>query len=235
MTDFQYVGSELEIFAHAKNWKTYVRATILRYLAGEVLEVGAGIGAATQIFYDGSQQRWVCLEPDAKLADEIPVQNLPHPERCQVRSGTLPDLGAEEHFDCIVYMDVLEHIEDDSGELRQAATHLKPSGHLVVLSPAMPWLFTEFDSRIGHYRRYTKATLRGVAPGSLEEQTCRYLDSMGVLASLGNRLLLHSSTPRKSQILMWDRFLVPVSRFVDPVLASLFGRSILGIWKKPAP
>ena len=70
MTDFAYVGNELVLFAGATTWKSYVRFRLRSYLSGDILEVGAGIGAATATFYDGTQRRWVCLEPDA-LADRI--------------------------------------------------------------------------------------------------------------------------------------------------------------------
>jgi len=60
-----YVGQELDLFALADNWKSYVKAQIAIYLTGDVLEVGAGIGATTAALHDGTARRWVCLEPDA--------------------------------------------------------------------------------------------------------------------------------------------------------------------------
>ena len=71
MTDFSYVGSELELFAGATTWKSYVRSHLRSFLSGDILEVGAGIGAATAAFNDGTSQRWVCLEPDRVLAERI--------------------------------------------------------------------------------------------------------------------------------------------------------------------
>jgi len=154
--------------------------------------------------------------------------------RCRVkaRMGTLETLGDEEKFDTILYIDVLEHIADDLGELRHAATHLAPEGHLVVLSPAHPFLFSPFDTALGHYRRYTLASLIAVSPGSLKPVRLAYLDSAGLLASLANRLLLAQSIPRLSQILFWDRFLVRISKFMDPLLRHSLGKSVLGIWKR---
>lgn len=228
----RYVGSELEIFANAINWKSYVRSKIRPFLRGHVLEVGAGIGAATQEFYDGTQQRWVCLEPDPNLARQIPVELLPNRERCEIRVGTLANLGEEESFDCVIYMDVLEHIKDDQGEARRAAQRLRQGGHLVILSPAFPFLYTPFDQAIGHCRRYTKNSLRAIAPQNMQEEICVYLDCVGALASLGNRIFLHSASPGKRQILLWDRVLVPLSRVADWVVGHSVGRSILLIWKK---
>jgi SAM-dependent methyltransferase len=232
MTDFAYVGSELNLFAGATTWKSYVRHHLQSYMSGDILEVGAGIGAATAIFYDGTQRRWVCLEPDRELADQIMSNLPPHRANCEVVVGTVSDLGPGEQFDGILYMDVLEHIEADAAELAHAASHLKPNGTLVVLAPAMPWLFTPFDAAIGHYRRYTKASLRSIVPQGLRETKCIYLDSAGLLASLGNKLFLRSRIPSKAQIQFWDRTMVPISRYTDRALNHAIGKSILGVWQR---
>jgi hypothetical protein len=147
-------------------------------------------------------------------------------------SRTLADLVPDEKFNAILYMDVLEHIEDDEGELTRATSHLKTNGYLVVLAPALPWLYTPFDAAIGHYRRYTKSALRAIIPEGLSEEKIQYLDSIGMLASIGNRLFLKSATPHINQIRFWDRFLIPFSRIVDPVVGHSFGRSVLAIWRK---
>lgn len=232
MSDFAYVGSELDLFAGAITWKSYVRFHLRPYLSGDILEVGAGIGAATATFNDSTQRRWVCLEPDRALADRIKPSIPPELTNCEVIVGTLSDLAPEEKFDGILYMDVLEHIEADAAELAHAATHLKPNGTLVILAPALPWLFTPFDAAIGHFRRYTKNSLRLIAPPGLREIKCIYLDSVGLLASLANKLFLRSPTPSKAQIRFWDRSMVPISKFADRAMGYAIGRSILVIWQR---
>ena len=234
MTDFAYVGNELDLFAGATTWKSYLRSHLHSYLSGDILEVGAGIGAATATLNDGTQRRWVCLEPDRALADRIKSSLPPELTNCEVVIGTTSDLGPEEQFDNILYLDVLEHIEADGAELTRAAAHLKPKGTLAILSPAFPWLFTPFDAAIGHYRRYTKNSLRSITPPGLHEKKCIYLDSVGFLASLGNKFFLHSQNPSRAQIRFWDRSMVPLSRFADRALGYAIGRSILVIWQKGA-
>jgi hypothetical protein len=61
-----------------------------------------------------------------------------------------------------------------------------------------------------------------------------YLDSVGVIASGANRLLLRSGMPTASQVALWDRVMVPVSRVIDPLFGRRIGKSILGVWRKPA-
>lgn len=230
MTPYQYAGSELEIFEKAHNWKAYLRRSMEPYLAGSVLEVGAGLGANTRQFAALHFDRWTCLEPDLALLDQIELGS-PLLDRHEVVLGDISALGPSARFDAILYIDVLEHIQDDAGELRRASAHLNPGGALIVLSPAHPWLFTPFDRAIGHYRRYTKASLRAAAPGNLQREKLVYLDSVGMLASLGNRLLLDSSMPTAAQIKTWDSVLVPCSRLLDPLLGGTVGKSVLGVWR----
>ncbi len=234
MTAFTYVGSELDLFSAAKNWKSYFRDRIAPYLGDDVLEVGAGVGGTTRVLCRGTERRWVCLEPDAALAARLEgeIRSGALPACCEARIGTLEDADPAETFDTILYMDVLEHIEDDRAEVARAARHLRPGGHVVALSPAHQWLFTPFDRAIGHYRRYTRAGFGALAPDGLAPVRVSYLDSIGFFASLANRLVLRSAMPTPSQVAFWDRVLVRLSRRVDPILGYSAGKSVLAVWRK---
>jgi SAM-dependent methyltransferase len=225
---FEYVGGELELFEKAVRWKRYWRNRVTPFVAGDVLEVGAGIGANTRALADLLHRSWTCLEPDPALAARIPSLGPGY----AMRVGTTEDLGAPECFDTILYIDVLEHIDDDRGELTRAAAHLRPGGHIIVLSPAHQFLYAPLDRAIGHFRRYSRSTLRAVAPSGLHEIKLVYLDSVGLLASAANRLLLNQSMPTESQILAWDRLMIPLSRLLDPVFMGRAGKSVLGVWQR---
>jgi 2-polyprenyl-3-methyl-5-hydroxy-6-metoxy-1,4-benzoquinol methylase len=233
-TDFTYVGSELDLFAAAKHWKSYFRDQLAPYLGEDVLEAGAGLGGTTKVLCRGNEKRWVCLEPDtslvARLDQEIASGALP--SVCETRVGTLDKFDDAETFDTILYMDVLEHIEDDRGEVARAAKHLRPGGHVIALSPAHQWLFTPFDHAIGHCRRYTRTTFGALAGADLVKVRLVYLDSIGFFASLANKRVLQSAMPKPSQIAFWDNVLVPMSRLVDPVLGFSAGKSVLAVWRK---
>jgi hypothetical protein len=147
----------------------------------------------------------------------------------------LQDLEPAQHFDTVLYIDVLEHIQDDGRELNRAALHLNPGGSLIVLVPAHQSLFTPFDRFIGHFRRYNAASLRACSPAGLKLEKLLYLDSVGLCASIGNKLLLRQSMPSRRQILIWDSVMVPLSRWFDPILGHRLGRSLLAVWLKPQP
>ena len=189
--DFKYIGSELEIFREAVNWKNYYGGLIRPFFGREVLEVGAGIGATTEWLCDGGENRWVCLEPDAQMAEEIrrKITDAELPANCRVAARTVAELENDDLFDSALYIDVLEHIEDDRGEVEAVMRHLKIGGHLIVLAPAHQSLYTPFDKAIGHYRRYSKNSLAALIPAGLRRDKLIYLDSIGAFASLGNKSL----------------------------------------------
>ncbi len=231
MTQFAYVGGELEIFEKAVRWKRYWSRQIAPYIRGGVLEAGAGIGANLRVFASLNFRTWTCLEPDRNLLEQLRAA-LPDPSRYEAVAGTLEDLPGR-RFDAILYIDVLEHIQDDRAEMARAAAHLNPGGSVIVLAPAHPWLYTPFDAAIGHFRRYTKKSLAAACPPELRLEKLMYLDTVGLAASLANRILLKSAMPSYAQIQTWDRLMVPVSRILDPLLGYRCGKSVLGIWRSP--
>jgi hypothetical protein len=225
-----YIGNELHTFQHAKRWKAYWSSLVLPSIRGDVLEVGAGIGANTLSLQTPVVRSWHCLEPDPALAREARAATAAI-ARCTVSEETTQTVQAD-RYDTVLYIDVLEHIEDDRGELRRAERALRRGGSVVVLSPAHQWLFSSFDEAIGHYRRYNKSTLRQCAGPGLQLQSLIYLDAVGVLLSFANRMLLRSAHPSLAQVLLWDKRVVPISRALDPRLGHRLGKSILGIWTK---
>src|SRR5262249_17710975 len=125
-----------------------------------------------------------------------------------------------------------EHIEDDRTELLSAADRVRPDGHVIVLAPAHQWLYSPFDKAIGHIRRYTLSQLRALTPPELVVRHAFYLDSLGLFASLANRLIMKASMPTAAQIGLWDRVMVPASRVIDPLLLRRIGKTAVTIWRK---
>jgi SAM-dependent methyltransferase len=234
MSEFKYAGSELDLFAAVWNWKAYWSGQIRPFLAGDILEVGAGIGSNTRLLDRGFAGRFVCLEPDPELNRQL-VKNLREakPGRAyETPCGTLASLAGQQ-FDTILYIDVLEHIENDREELNLAASHLRSGGRLIVLSPAHQLLFSPFDAAIGHFRRYSRSMLRSISPDGLRLERIRYLDCAGMILSAANMLLLRQSLPTKSQLRFWDHWIIPVSRVFDKLFLYSAGKTIIAVWRRP--
>lgn len=229
----RYVGSELELFALAHNWKEYSLGLIRPYITGHVLEVGAGIAAATPYLISDTVSSWTCLEPDPDMAMQIAGKLTAGtlPGVTSVWVGTIRVFAGKRQFDSILYLDVLEHIRDDRAELESASRLLMPGGRLIVLAPAHERLYSEFDTAVGHYRRYCRSSLLKIAPSKLKMVEIYYIDVVGILASWANKAILRRASPQATQIQVWDRYMIPLSRALDKLFGFRWGKSIVGVWE----
>ncbi len=230
--DYKYPGEELILFNNARKWKKYFSKTIKKHTKGNVLEVGAGIGNNTLLLNDGSFHSWLLLEPDSEMAttlqEKIRINKLP--ANCKCENKTIFEIN--ESFDTIIYIDVLEHIQADTAELEKAFNLLNPGGKIIILSPAFNHLYIAFDKAIGHYRRYTSATLKKIFPENSRLIFSRYYDCAGYFGLLINKIFLNNTVPTKRKILLWDNILVPLSTVLDKLTFHQFGKSIICILVK---
>ena len=231
-SEYNYAGSELSLFAAVRNWKSYWSANVRPYVRGDVLEVGAGIGSNTPYLDPGGCTRWVCLEPDARLLSQLAAGSEGR-QGIETVCGDIRSLDPARKFDTIVYIDVLEHIEDDRQELRAAAALLRPGGRVIVLAPAHQALFTPFDTAVGHYRRYNRRTLAGLTPPGLRAERIWYLDSLGMALSAANLLISRQSMPTAGQLWFWDKIVIPISRVMDRCIFRSAGKTVIGVWQAP--
>ena len=81
-------------------------------------------------------------------------------EDCRVHDLEQPWPLEEESVRAVVLLDVLEHVENPVRVLQHVKHVLRPDGGIVFTVPAYPWLFSEWDKQLGHYRRYTSKVMR---------------------------------------------------------------------------
>jgi 2-polyprenyl-3-methyl-5-hydroxy-6-metoxy-1,4-benzoquinol methylase len=234
--NFEYVGNELELFATTINWKRYYRDLINQYITGRtVVEIGAGLGEMTKTLTKNCDfLEWTCVEPDLSMGNLIrkKIDENILPKYCSVRQGLVFDLQRDKTYDTIIYIDSLEHIENDQLEVEKATNYLNPAGHFIIIVPAHNWLFSPWDRTLGHYRRYNKHMICDLRLEGLSEVCSRYFDSVGLIASLCNKVLLKQSMPTHMQIRFWDSVLVRISRVIDRIIFYSFGKNLLVVWKK---
>jgi len=121
------------------------------------LEVGCGTGYVLQ----GVAQRF----PDWSLCGtEAHAEALPFAAR-RIPAATLLQMDArlspfEAEFDAAGAFDVIEHIREDEAVLGELHRSLKADGLLFLTVPQHPLLWSEYDRRAHHERRYTAAELR---------------------------------------------------------------------------
>jgi SAM-dependent methyltransferase len=234
LSDYRYIGNELEVFSLAFNWKKYLKDQLSSHIGSNVLEVGSGPGYNTEYLVGQDSRHWVCLEPDGEYIAGIHQKIISNilPPFIEPVHGTIEAIPASRKFDTILYLDVLEHIEDDRDELLRAIDRLETGGRLIMLMPAFSMLFSNFDRNIGHYRRYTRKSLEFIIPEGMEKVRCHYLDACSIPVSLAARYIFTAGTPSAKQIRLWDSVFIPASRRIDPIIGYTFGKSLIGIWKK---
>jgi 2-polyprenyl-3-methyl-5-hydroxy-6-metoxy-1,4-benzoquinol methylase len=94
--------------------------------------------------------------------------------RCRFQVSSIEDFAGEGEYDCVVSTDVLEHIQDDRAAFGRLAEWCRPGGIVLLAVPAGPWLFGFHDEQLGHFRRYTRRTLRALVEERCDVTSLRY-------------------------------------------------------------
>ena len=128
-------------------------------LPGKTLDLGCGYGhLSMELARRGYPVTAVDISPAMIESLRARVHGLP------LRAETMAaeEIGrlGDGPFMNIVSLDVLEHISEDVGLLRDLFNLLHPGGRLILVVPAVPWLFGRRDIMLGHHRRYSRADLR---------------------------------------------------------------------------
>jgi SAM-dependent methyltransferase/glycosyltransferase involved in cell wall biosynthesis len=216
----EHFGAEddLECLAASKHFFDWVLDEFEPHVRGRVLEVGAGAGTITRHLLDRFPDvSVVALEPAQNMYVGLEAFAALEP-RATARRATLAEYLTEapDAFDAVVYVNVLEHIEDDAEEIRLAARALRPGGALLVFGPALEALYSELDHKAGHYRRYSLRALRKrVEAAGLAVERIRYFDLLGALPYLVMYRWLRRPAISGSTVWGYDRLIVPASRLVQ--------------------
>lgn len=224
-----YPGRELEAMSFAANYHRWIVDEIAPFLGRQVAEVGAGVGSVSRLLLAKPVERLAAYEPSGNLFPLL-ARELAGEPRAQPRNAFFgADAGP---FDSVLYINVLEHIADDRGELVTAHRSLRPGGHLVVFVPALAWLYSPFDRRIGHQRRYSRGELVGRAEAAgFNVLAARYFDIAGVLPWYVNFVLLKRDLGGAG-VALYDRLVVPPMRILERVIRPPIGKNLLLIARR---
>jgi SAM-dependent methyltransferase len=122
---------------------------------GWLVDLGGGSGGVTAML-GWPRDRVIVVEGHPELATRARERHGLATLRTSVRHVPLADRAAG----VVCLLDVIEHFPHPVDVLREATRVLAPDGRLVVNVPAHQWLWSAFDDRVGHVRRYTPAALR---------------------------------------------------------------------------
>jgi SAM-dependent methyltransferase len=144
---YEPLWGEAQLIA-AERFNTWPLVESLLRADSRCLEVGPGLRPRLPLagtrFVDASERAVARLRKAGAHADVGTIVDLPFADRT---------------FDLVCAMDIVEHVEDDVGALRELTRVLAPGGALLISVPLHQAHWTAFDDFVGHCRRYEPATL----------------------------------------------------------------------------
>lgn len=230
----QYFGKDLEDLTAARNYYKWIIGIFKPYFGNTVAEIGAGNGNFTYFLAKESIKRIFAFEPSSNM-----YQLISDKFKKSKNVITMNNYLGEKYraflnfFDSVLYVNVLEHIEEDRKELIYACKTIKKNGHILIFAPALSCLYSEFDKKIGHFRRYCKKGLiNTVRASGFYIENVRYFDLAGIISWYIVFVLLKKTTTNKANILLYDKLVVPPLRFFETLIPPPTGKNLLLIGKR---
>lgn len=226
-----YFGKDLEAMTFANNYHQWLISEFFPYIRGSVAEIGAGMGNISRLILKANIKRLTAFEPSSNMYPLL-KEALGADKRARAVNGIFGEEEFSECFDTVLYVNVLEHIEDDASELTSARAALTQEGHLLIFVPALPWLYSELDRQVGHFRRYTKKSLvELVQTAGFSIVMARYFDVAGIIPWYVSFTLL-KKTIRGGSVSLYDRLVVPVMRLIEGLVTPPVGKNLLLVARK---
>ena len=222
----QYEGWELNFFDNAKNFRNYQWKLIKDKIKKKILEVGPGNCVFLERYYKISKEIFL-FEPSESLSIKLSskIENFKEVKLIKEYDNS--------NYDTIIYLDVVEHIEDDQNEILSAYNRLNKDGNLIINVPAFQFLYTDYDKKIGHYRRYSKSSFKRLLENlDINNFSMSYFDSIGFcLIFFSKYLAVSNKVNLQGGVKLWN-FLIPISKILDIFLSPFIGKSLMVIIKK---
>ncbi|MFN7733951.1 MAG: class I SAM-dependent methyltransferase [Pirellula sp.] len=228
--------------ADMQHYPAYLLQLVNEHLGPSVWEIGIGNGQTVRALI-ARGHRVVATDVALECLEALCL-SLQHSDQTggdRVRTLQI-DLNApsslhplrDESVDSVISFNVLEHIENDAAALAAIRSVVPDHAVLGLIVPAHPSLYGKMDAQAGHYRRYTRATLRSVLEQSgWAVQHCRYVNALGAAGWwYHNRWRRDTALDDPSvnhQMRFADRWLPTIAKVTDFWLGSWFGLSVLAI------
>lgn len=213
------------------------------------IDLGGGVGGWVRYLADRRQLQYPTLALADSSLTALRMAGGVLPENVQRYQIDLMNLGWQEQWDVAFLLDVIEHLPDDAGAMRQATAALKPGGLLFVTTPAFPQFWSYNDDLAHHLRRYRKPDFQRLAGESgLLLKDARYFMFFLSPLYLLSRMKpgFDKLSPEEQKTLVHKQHEIPAAP-VNATLSAVFGAetpighwlpfpwgtSILGVFQKP--
>ncbi|MBE7703757.1 MAG: class I SAM-dependent methyltransferase [Cyanobacteria bacterium SIG28] len=223
----KYMGIDvLNLMQKAKNYNMYLVDLCLAKLtpSTKMLDFGAGCGSIATILRDkGFDIECIELDPDLqsvlKEKEFVVFDNI---------------MGYQDNsIESIVSFNVFEHIENDKKVLEEIYKKLKPDGKFFFFVPAYSFLYSEFDRKLGHFRRYDlKPVVSILEECGFKILSFEYVDSIGFILALIYKIFRKNGKISIFSILFYDKILLPITKLTDKFYKKKFGKNLAFVLTK---
>jgi glycosyltransferase involved in cell wall biosynthesis len=208
-------GQILERLNRAPRFTRWMADAVRPYIGDRVLEIGAGTGNMSVHLMPRSCYWATDVNPF--YLDYLTTLRAARPYMRVARTNAMErdTFPRGQSFDTVVCLNVVEHVQDDLQALRNIWEALDEGGRAIILVPYGPQLYGSLDEVLGHFRRYTREQLVGVAEqAGFRVEEVRNFNRPGVPAWWLNGRVLRRRTFGLGQIRMLN-ILTPLFRLVD--------------------
>jgi len=216
--------------ATAYRYMHWMLSPFRQYLHGDVVEVGIGHASYFEALKDCGRYLGIDIDEDS-VADarrRFPGTRF---ERADILAPGFLEPILPGGADAILSINVLEHIEDDATAIRNMVGAVKPGGAVLVSVPAHMSLYNDMDRLAGHCRRYRREDMQRLFAGlPVRLERLSYFNPIGGLGWWANRFRRHESLNSDAvngQIVIFEKYVLPFSRALDPLTRGFFGQSLV--------
>jgi SAM-dependent methyltransferase len=222
------IGSEnLNLMRLAPRYAKHIGSLVSNAIEhdGTILELGSGDGFQTS-FVMAPNKDFHCIESDSAGREKLVSRGYQVSERLES--------FANGEISSIFSINCLEHIENDGAVVSEIGDCLKKNGKLILFVPAFNFLYSSMDTRVGHFRRYSRKSIRRIlTQNDFRIEKLIYVDSVGALLTLMFKLARNrSGAPSEKSLVLFDKYFFPISCFLDKFFSQIFGKNIFVIARK---
>lgn len=199
-----------------------------KYLGNEVLEIGSGIGNITRLLLKEGRT----VIPSDIDKESLKKLNSQYGNSIYLDITSKPPKKFIEKFDSLVVLNVLEHIKDDLGTLKNVSKLLKKDGHLILLVPSHMFLYSEYDKKVGHERRYSLVeTKEKIIKSGFKILKLNFVNKIGALGWFYNfKIRKRKKFPKP--LIFSINAVSKLIKIIDFLIPFPFGLSIICIAEK---
>jgi 2-polyprenyl-3-methyl-5-hydroxy-6-metoxy-1,4-benzoquinol methylase len=203
------------------------------FIGNRVLEIGCGTGNLTShLLQKAKEVTAIDIHPDyLELLSRV-VQ-VPQGHTLTVRNQNfLEDMNGLTGYSTVILINVLEHLPEPEEALRRIYYTLIPGGRVVVLVPALEFLFSRFDRLIGHYRRYTRQSLANdLTSSGFRIKKDIYFNILGIAGWWWRFCLLKREYFTTRAVGLFEN-IAPVLRVIESAIPPPVGLSVIAVGEK---